>query len=176
MSLARGRGARGFSLIELVAVIVVIAVLAAVFLDRVLWYQERAEKAAMESVVGVLRGALHLQAVRRLVAGQGPELSELVDENPMTWLATRPGNYAGMRTPDAAATVPVGHWYFDVADRSLVYRLRQHRYFDAPEGERAEVKFRTVVDYGAADSGTVAVLRSLDIRAVRTYRWFPDGE
>lgn len=167
---------RGFSLIELLAVLVVIAVLAAVFLDRILWYQERAEKVSMEATVGVLRGALHLQAVRRLVAPGAPELRPLADENPMTWLATRPENYVGPRTAEAAGNVPVGHWYFDVSDRSLVYRLRHHRYFDASASGPAEVRFRTVVDYGAVDAGTVAVLRSLDIRPVRDYRWFPEGE
>jgi prepilin-type N-terminal cleavage/methylation domain-containing protein len=179
MASGQRRARSGFTLVELLAVVVVIAVLAVVLLDRMLWYQERAEKIAMESVISIVRAALHLQAAGRLVRGEGPELRVLVEENPMTWLATRPANYLGSLDRDAIAAAPVGHWYFDTADNTLVYRLRNYRYFEASEGGRPEVRevrFRTVIDYGASEDGAVAVLRSLDVRPVRPYRWFADDE
>ena len=174
MASAHRRAPFGFTLVELMAVVVVIAVLATVLLERMIWYQERAEKIAMESVVSVLRAALQFQAAGRLVRGEGPELRTLVDENPMTWLATRPANYLGPLDREAIASAPVGHWYFDPADGTLVYRLRHHRYFETPEGERAEVRFRTVVDYAAAAGGAAAVLKTLDVVPLRAYRWFAD--
>lgn len=176
MASGHRRAPFGFTVVELLAVIVVIAVLAAVLLDRMIWYQERAEKIAMESVVSVLRAALQLQAAGRLIRGEGPELRVLADENPMTWLANLPDNYLGPRDREAIAAVPKGHWYFDLDDRSLVYRLRNHRYFEVPAGVRPEVRFRTVIDYGAAGQGAVAVLSAMDVRPVRPYRWFADDE
>ncbi|MEI7844045.1 MAG: type II secretion system protein, partial [Gallionellaceae bacterium] len=51
----------GFSLIELIIVIAIVSVLMSVFLDRVWYYQELAEKTAMEETVGAIQSALTMQ-------------------------------------------------------------------------------------------------------------------
>jgi prepilin-type N-terminal cleavage/methylation domain-containing protein len=55
----------GFTLFELIVVICLVGIFAAVALDRLLRYQEIAEKTAMQSTIGALRSAQTLQAAAR---------------------------------------------------------------------------------------------------------------
>ena len=75
---APGKRAQGFTLLELVVVIIIISTLAAVLMDRVLFYQEAAERAAMEQMAGILRSALQFQVADRLLKGKTRELPLLV--------------------------------------------------------------------------------------------------
>ena len=77
----------GFTLIELVVVIIIISTLGAVLLDRMWFYQEAAEKAAMEQMAGTLRSALHFQIADRLLNGKTADIADLAQDNPMDWLA-----------------------------------------------------------------------------------------
>ncbi|MCZ7563961.1 MAG: prepilin-type N-terminal cleavage/methylation domain-containing protein [Burkholderiales bacterium] len=174
----RRTAADGFSLIELLAVLVVIAVLAVVLLRQAVWYQERAERAAMESTIAVLRSALQMQVAGRIAAGRDAQLSALATENPMNWLARKPKSYAGAYEPAGAPHVPAGRWYFDVADRQLVYRPRHRRYLTASDrGEMTELRFRTVLDVGPGRGhGGVDGVGEMDIRVVRAYSWAEDAD
>ena len=54
----RRRGERGFSLLELLIVIVIISVLLVVAIDRLLILRFEAERATVRTVIGALRSAL----------------------------------------------------------------------------------------------------------------------
>ncbi len=64
------RSGRGLTLIELIVVICIIGVSAALLVDRLRFYQEAAEKAAMEYTVGAVKSALQLQVAAMLVRGE----------------------------------------------------------------------------------------------------------
>ena len=83
----RGRLQRGFTLIELAVVAVIVGLLATALLNRIVFYQEQAEKTAMEQTLGTVRSALHLQISDLLVDGNMAGINRLVDQDPMSWLA-----------------------------------------------------------------------------------------
>lgn len=119
----RAKNSCGFTLFELVIVVAIVATLGAILLNRIVFYQDKVELAAVNQLVGTLRGALRLHAARLVVAGRHDELPVLAGENPMSLLAEKPGNYAGEYFHASTNEVPPGHWYFDRTDRKLVYLL-----------------------------------------------------
>jgi general secretion pathway protein G len=173
------RHAAAFSLIELVAVICVIAVLAAFLAERLLTYQERAEKAAMEQVVTVLRSALRMRAAGLLVAGRLEDLKTLETENPMSWLAERPENYGGVFVGPSLDRLSPGNWYFDRRESSLMYVPARTRHFLPGKDGQVAIRFGVFVDVGPlpGEEGVPNPLRGvgrMEVAATELYNWFRD--
>lgn len=118
---------RGLSLFELVIVITIIAVLAAVALDRLEGLRAEAERATMEQVLGILRSSVGMRFAQYYAEGNMEAIRKLVGTNPMDQLAETPGNYQGVLTDDQAREVRPGSWYFDAAQGYLVYRGKDAR-------------------------------------------------
>ena len=91
----RRKSQRGFSLLELAVVISVIGILAGTLLSRIDLYQDRAEMAAMENVVGAIRSGLNMKVGHLVATGRSSEMSKLITINPMDLLAQKPANYLG---------------------------------------------------------------------------------
>ena len=127
---------RGFSLLELVVVICVIAILAGALFSRLGLYQERAEIAAMDNVVGALRSGLTMKAGQLIVSGRTAEMSKLLTINPMDLLAQKPANYAGEYFLPQKAKIPPGNWYFDKKRFLLVYITRTGATFHASKSKQ----------------------------------------
>ena len=120
----RGRGEGGFTLFELAVVAVVVGILAAMLLKRVLFYLEAAERVAAQQVAGTLRSALNLQVARLMVKGREREIAGLAAQNPMDWLAQKPGNYRGEFYGPTPDQIGLGNWYFDRTGKKLVYLFK----------------------------------------------------
>lgn len=116
--------ARGFSLFELAVTVCIIGVLAGVLLSRVEWFQEEAEKAARENVIGVLRSALNMKASQLIAQGKQQDLSKLLTINPMELLAQKPANYLGEYYSPQKEKISRGNWYFNRKKLLLVYIAR----------------------------------------------------
>ena len=141
------RSPGGFTLIELIVVIVIIIVVGGVFLDRVLYYQEQAEKTAMEGVAASLQSALTMQYAQIVTRGKPSDAPAMAYANPMDWLQKRPPNYAGeFYDPEPAAVEP-GNWVFDLKTRDLVYVPNSANYFKPGKDGRKWVRFHVVLDY-----------------------------
>ncbi|OGI38280.1 MAG: hypothetical protein A2140_07375, partial [Candidatus Muproteobacteria bacterium RBG_16_62_13] len=119
-----GRESRGFSLLELVIVVVIISVLLTVAISRLLALQVDAERVAMETVAGTLRSAIGMKVAEHIVNQDVPGLVRLVGTNPMDRLAELPGNYLGVQDGVNPATLADGNWYYDRRDGTLVYLVR----------------------------------------------------
>lgn len=147
------RRAGGFSLLELVVVVVAVGVLAAVALDRMLPLVGRAQRAAFLQVRSELQSALLLEAADRITRGETELLGELAGTNPMTLLLKAPANYLGELDADAARRAPGHSWHYDPARGRLVYRVGRYTRFeplDEPT-DRIELVVSLVYDDRNAD-------------------------
>ncbi|MFA5372154.1 MAG: prepilin-type N-terminal cleavage/methylation domain-containing protein [Sideroxydans sp.] len=166
---------KGFTLIELIVVIIIVVVLAGLFLVRIPLYQEQAEKAAMQQVEGALQSALVLRygALVTRSANTEQELGILATDNPMTWLQKLPPNYKGEYYDPTPRSVAPGNWMFDLKSRDLIYVPNQTDNFTpGPDGNKW-VRFRIHLGYepalGRPESGKE--LASTLFEPVTPYHW-----
>lgn len=170
------RVARGFSLIELVVVVIIIGLLMAFFLNEKsgVWvYQEEAEKAAMVEVAGAVQTALLLQYGHLLAIGKGePEVVALASENPMGLMARVPENYAGeFYDPLPNAIVP-GKWIFDLKARELVYVPRLTNNLEPGSDGNRWIRYRAKLVYDPASGRPgKGVIESILFEPVEPYHW-----
>lgn len=171
------RRAQGFTLIEFLVVIIIISTLGAVLLDRMWFYQEAAEKAAMEQMAGTLRSALHLQIAGKLIKGQTQAIPGLAEENPMDWLAEQPANYLGERFAPGPGEVAKGNWYYDLKDRQLVYVVARGGHFAPNKQGRKEVRYAVRVVYARApqagrENADKQEVNGVILALAEPYHWF----
>jgi prepilin-type N-terminal cleavage/methylation domain-containing protein len=146
---------RGFTLLELVIVIGIVALLVAFAIERLLALRVEAERATLQQVVGGLRAAVATKALSLITSGRDSELARLQGSNPMDDLLETPLGYLGEYDAPEPVEIPPGSWYFDRGHRLLVYRVRYGARFSSPLGDPARARFRVVVSYDDRDgSGT----------------------
>lgn len=105
--LHQSRLRRGFTLFELVVVICVLGILAAVAVPKYVSMSKAAEKASVEGTIASLNSALQLHAVKRTSSGQ-----PLIAHNPFEDLAVRPSNYAGSFGDVDLSNCAPGQWAY----------------------------------------------------------------
>lgn len=138
------RRQQGFSLLELAVVSVVLSVLLAVFLERLTFYQEAAERARFEATLRIFKTALQIRLANLILERRENEAKLLEDENPTHWLSEKPTDYAG-NYPERPE---VGAWYFDVATRELVYVVNSGRgLVAASRNDPKQLRFRVKITY-----------------------------
>ena len=130
----------GFTLFELLGIILLVSVLSLVLYDRFLGYQALAEKTAMEMTVINMRSGLRLRVAELMMEGKMDEIAGLVHENPINWLAAPPPNYIGaLQNPEQSA-IPGNAWYFDTSRHELIYMPGSGNIF-ATEPRASAVRF-----------------------------------
>ncbi len=164
-------GQAGFTLIELIIVIGLVGILGVVALERLLFYQELAEKAAMESVLAATKMGLQIRMAEMIVANNQAQMIDLERENPMRWLQEQPANYAGeYRVP-----VKGGNWYFDIGPRQLVYAVNTSSHLQGGgQAEPRELRFRARLRYDDVVGGNYKskAVSGISIVPAESYRWF----
>lgn len=167
---------QGFTLIELVVAITIIVALMGLFLNRFTYYQERAEKVAMESVAGTLQSALTMQYGQMLTRGKIADLPALAQDNPMNWLQQKPRNYAGEFYALTPQAVDSGNWVFDLKSRDLVYVLRNSHYFQPGKDGMKWIRFHVAPNYEVSPLPSLrdepAQLSGVLLQPVEPYSWF----
>jgi prepilin-type N-terminal cleavage/methylation domain-containing protein len=173
---AATRSQRGFTLFELIVVICIIVVLMGLFFNRVLFYQEQAEKTAMEGVVGTIQSALTMQYGQVLTRGKSSDVAALAQDNPMNWLQKMPRNYAGEFYDPTPLAVESGNWVFDLKSRDLVYVVRSANYFKPGKDGKKWIRFHIAVNYTASRlpslQNTPPELTGVLFEPVERYSWF----
>jgi len=161
----RRRG--GFSLLELMIVVSLFGILAGVLLDRLRYYEEAAEKANVEYTISAIKSVLRYKLANLMIEGRMQECAALVGQNPMEWLEAKPENYG--------RDFPQGNWYFDNADRALVYVPRNTEHFQADAQGRRQIRLRVAKVMQKVDDSSAGACReagdSVEIQ-VQRYRWF----
>lgn len=141
------QSSRGFTLFELVVVVIIISVLLGLFISRVMFYQELAEKTAMEQVVGTVQSALTLQYAQILTRGKPSDVPAMAIENPMNWLQKKPRNYAGEFYDATPLSAVPGNWLFDLKTRELVYIVQHTEHFKPGKDGKRWIRFHVVSGY-----------------------------
>lgn len=126
----------GISRFEFAVTAAIVAILAVVLLQRILYYQEEAERAQVRHLIGDLRTVLRMKTAELEVKSHGPEQALLAGQNPMLWLPEKPSNYLGEYYGPADDDIESGNWYFDTKKRELVYVLRHGKFFVTAESNR----------------------------------------
>lgn len=140
----------GASRLELLIVLALIGIVAAVLLERLTRYQEYAEKTVMEATVVNMRSGLRVRVAELMIGGRMAQMGGLLQENPISWLAAPPANYGGLlHRPDRQPPLP-GHWYFDAARQQLVYFPQHQRFFQPATGNPIEVRWQVMARTSAA--------------------------
>jgi len=166
------RRSPGFTLIELIIVICIVALCAALLLERLRFYQEAAEKAAMEYNVGVVKSALQLRVAALLVRGEERKIESLARVNPIDWLMEPPPGYRGeFRAPQPV--VPRGSWYFDATRNELVYVPNLDAHLERLADGSKRLRFRVRLDFEPTepDSGR-KLIAAMRVEPVTPYTWF----
>jgi len=120
---AKRSTAPGFSLLELVVVIVIIGILVAVALNRLLPYIGEAERIGVLTLESQIKSMLLTSAAKRIAGGNAASISELDGSNPMLLMLETPENYVGELRAVDNNLVPRRNWYFDLDSQRLVYRI-----------------------------------------------------
>lgn len=142
---------RGFSLLELAVVVSIVGILAGMLLSRVSLFQDKAEIAAMENVVGILRSALSMKAGQLVAQGRSAELSKLTTINPMDLLAQKPANYAGEYYSPQKVKISPGNWYFNRKEFLLVYITRTGATFQVGKSQQYRYRIELLRDLDDAN-------------------------
>ena len=166
------RTARGFTLLELVVVVCLVAILFTVAANRLWGLQVLAEQMAMETVIGTLRSALGMKVAKLYARNDWTGLQALEGSNPMLLLAETPNTYRGLDTGGSAER---GSWMYRPGDKMLVYRVKHEGYFRGAEG-RPEARFRVRLVYeeskvhrrSGPDPRSIVGVR---LAAVEPYSW-----
>ncbi len=148
------RRQQGFTLIEMVIVITIMVMLIAASLNRLENYQEQAEKTAMVEVAGTIQNALLMQFGRMMVRGQEAKIGTLESDNPMTWLARMPTNYAGEFSDPRLDELPGGNWAFDIKAHELIYVPERTDSFVPGKDGKKWVRYRVRILYDPLLTGS----------------------
>jgi prepilin-type N-terminal cleavage/methylation domain-containing protein len=170
----------GFSLLELLVVIVIVSVLLVVAIDRLLALRVEAERATVRTVIGALRSALYIEFAAAAARGELRRMDTARGSNPMVHLAEKPDGYIGeFYGPDAAVFEP-GTWYFDLRDRALVYVVRFPQDFVTSLAAPPRLRLMVEPDYedtnrnGRFDPGSEPV-RGLKLVPLEPFFWRTEG-
>jgi len=101
------RDERGFTLVELVVVVVVLGILAAVAIPKLFSITAEAEKAAVATMIGSLESTLGMYTSKQFVQG-----NSIVRHNPFDDLSNIPTNYNGAMATVNATNTPDKTWSY----------------------------------------------------------------
>lgn len=169
------RRQQGFTLFELVVVIIIISALLAFAFDRLLKLQVQAERASMEQVIGNIKSALALTIGKHIATDTIPGLRKYLDTNPMDLLADTPQTYLGSFRGQPPKLAKGVNWYYDQTSRTLVYVTANPAYFHSEGPEKNVIQFKILPVYddnnanGRFDAGDS--LAGLKLAATAPYHW-----
>ena len=112
----------GFTILELIVVIIIISILSLFAIDRIFAIRMAAEQAAVKQVVGTIKSALGLEVARLALEGKLSVVAKLDKSNPLLLLSQSPHNYIGEKKNSKEIT-QTGIWYFDKSQKALVYNV-----------------------------------------------------
>jgi len=170
---------QGFTLLELVLVVLIISIMGLIAIDRLLNYRIDAERAMIQTVIGNIRSGLGMEIAQRVARDRIGTIHNLEDTNPIELLAQPPNNYIGEIDHESQVNED-GVWYFDTAASALVYRVRFGDYFKTRLSGPPRMRHRIKLVYtdnnrnNRFDPG-IEHVSGLDLVPLEDYEWeFPN--
>jgi hypothetical protein len=158
----------GFGLLELVLLLCVAAVLVTLMGRGLLYYEERAERAAVELLLEQMRKGLQIQMTELIFSNRQAQVAELEKTNPMKWLEVPPANFAG----DYPAKPRPGKWYYEPQQHQIVYVPDNNAYLKAGEATLKELRFAVVVPMVSDPATGGKTPSGVGLKPLRPYQWF----
>jgi len=157
---------RGFTLIELIVVVAIICVLGAVAVERLFYYQERAEKVAMLANLEAFKTGLRIQVAEFLATNRADRIATLEAVNPVAWMEQPPPGW----TPTFLGPAQPGTWSYATDTRELVYMPMNTRFLST-SGPGKELRFKVVLKFGPNGTGGQAI-EAATLAPTKPYQWF----
>ena len=166
---------KGFTLLEMIVVIVLIGWLGLIILDRVWKFRVYAEEAAVTVTIGNIRSALGLEVAKLAVRGKIKNIANLTNTNPMKLLAQTPNNYLGEVT-NISQVEDKGVWYFNNIDHTLNYIVNYTENFNSNVKGIKRTRHRLKVVYTDNNSNNrfdknIDSINGLDLVALEPFHW-----
>jgi len=138
----------GFSLLEIIVVVVIISILFGLAIDHLFKWRITAEKASVQKLVSQMRSAITLQVASYYVKGNLDDVLSMVGTNPLLYLIDIPVTYSGETSKADINTLERGNWLYDRSQNRLIYRVRYPDHFitTLPGIKRIELKVSLVYD------------------------------
>jgi prepilin-type N-terminal cleavage/methylation domain-containing protein len=163
---------QGFSLFELVVVVLLVGVFMSFALDRMLQIQIDAERVSVQHVIASLKSAVSLQAAEMVVNKGINSIKTLENTNPMNYLQELPYNYLATKNDRQASHYPVASWYYDPEQNILIYKVKNTNYFETslPGTPRIRLKVEAIYkdEVSRRDNNNV---RGISLKSMDDYFW-----
>jgi hypothetical protein len=205
MELAHRWASRNLSRLELVAAILVLALLVGTFLGRGLRVFAAAEERSLQATVLNMNSALRIQFYELVIAGRAADAAAWQGANPVRLLEGFGGtmetgtviehpelarfhavaaglgtHYLGEFEFPGPASVEGGQWYFDLSEAVLVYRVRNREFFRSQLPGAPRVRFRLDLQFDDLNGDgqynpESEIPADVAIRTVDEYQWIEAG-
>ena len=165
----------GFTLLELVLVIVIISILGLFAIDRMFAIRIAAEQAAVKQLVGTIKSALGLEVARLALAGKMTAVAKLDKTNPLLLLSQKPNNYLGEKD-DGNHVLETGIWYFDKKQKALIYNVTYTENFKTTLKGMPRIRHRIKLVYNDRNKNKRFDVRydsiaGLDLFPIEKFSW-----
>jgi general secretion pathway protein G len=124
---------RRLSRLEAAIYAAVVALVLAVFLERLLYYMELAERTSVEVTVSHVNSGLDMRLAYGMLAAHSTSDSATVARNPFELAAMSPSNFLGEMDSPSLGDLERGNWVFDRTQRELIYLPRLRRGLDTAD-------------------------------------------